>query len=156
VEPSLARRLLAALRAGQRAGGDARGQMAAAVLVVNGDRSDDPAAGRVIDVRVDRHDAPLDELARLLDAAEAYNDFARGVGALVAGDGPRALAALDHGLALLPGEENLRFPHAGALALDGRPALAVAEIDALISARPSWSIVIGSFVAKGLMPPLPR
>jgi uncharacterized Ntn-hydrolase superfamily protein len=155
-EPSLARRLLATLQAAQLAGGDARGEMAAALLVVSGERSDDPGAGRLVDLRVDRHTHPLDELARLLDAADAFRDFSDGVDALIAGDGARALAILDHGLAILPGEENLRFPRAGALALSGRREAAAAEIDALISTRPSWSIVIESFVAKGLMPPLPQ
>jgi hypothetical protein len=154
-ETSLARRLLAALRAAQDAGGDARGQMAAAVLVVNGERSDEPWAGRLVDLRVDRHPHPLDELARLLDAADAFRDFSDGVDALVTGDGERALAILDHGLTLLPGEENLRFPRAGALALAGQPDAAADEIGALIESRPSWSIVVDSFVAKGLMPPLP-
>jgi uncharacterized Ntn-hydrolase superfamily protein len=152
---ALAHRLLAVLEAAQRAGGDARGQMAAALLVVSGERSDDPAAGRLIDIRVDRHDQPLAELARLLDAADAFNDFSNGVDALIAGDGQGALSTLDHGLALLPDEENLRFPRAGALALLGRLGDAAAEIQALIAARPSWAVVIDSFVAKGLMPAFP-
>jgi hypothetical protein len=122
---------------------------------VSGERSDEPWAGRLVDLRVDRHPHPLDELARLLDAAEAFRDFSDGVDALATGDGDRALAILDHGLALLPGEENLRFPRAGALALAGQPDAAAAEIGALIESRPSWSIVVDSFVAKGLMPPLP-
>jgi uncharacterized Ntn-hydrolase superfamily protein len=61
----LAERLLAALARGQEAGGDRRGQQAAALLVV--------ARGRgyggcdlVVDLRVDDHERPIDELARLL------------------------------------------------------------------------------------------
>lgn len=57
----MARALLAALVAGQAAGGDARGQMSAAVLV------DD--ATWPVDLRVDAHERPLDELARLLDVS---------------------------------------------------------------------------------------
>jgi uncharacterized Ntn-hydrolase superfamily protein len=117
---SLARRLLAALHAAQRAGGDARGQMSAALVVVDGARGDGPWAGRLVDLRVDRHDHPLDELERLLAAAEAYDGFQRGVEALMAGDARTALTALDAGLAILPGEENLRFPRIGALMLAGR------------------------------------
>jgi uncharacterized Ntn-hydrolase superfamily protein len=152
---ALARRLLATLRAAQEAGGDARGQMAAALLVVSGDRGDDAAAGRLIDLRVDRHARPVDELGHLLDAADAFGLFFRAIEALTAGDAQGGLDALDRGLQLLPGEENLRFSRAGALAMAGRTDEAAAEISALVSARPSWAVVIDSFVAKGFMPPFP-
>jgi uncharacterized Ntn-hydrolase superfamily protein len=62
-------RLLAALKAGQAAGGDARGQMSAAVRVV-------PADGEPwetsIDLRVDHHDDPLPELWRALNFHRAF------------------------------------------------------------------------------------
>jgi len=63
----LAERMLAALDAGQAAGGDARGTQAAALVVAK------PLAGsagfgdRVIDLRVDDSRAPLVELRRLLN-----------------------------------------------------------------------------------------
>jgi uncharacterized Ntn-hydrolase superfamily protein len=72
---TLARRLLAALDAAQAAGGDWRGMQAGGILVV-------PAEGepweRVVDLRVDDSDAPLTELRRLLDAAEAYRAISAG------------------------------------------------------------------------------
>jgi uncharacterized Ntn-hydrolase superfamily protein len=147
----LARRLLETLRAAQDAGGDARGEMSAALLVVDGQRQDDPWVGRRVDLRVDRHDRPLDELARLLDAAEAYHRMDEGVEALIAGDGERALAALDQGLAVLPGEENLRFPRVGALMMAGRERESVAELQALVGSRPTWAGIVRSFAAKGLI-----
>ncbi|HVC70890.1 MAG TPA: DUF1028 domain-containing protein [Acidimicrobiales bacterium] len=51
-------RLLGVLRAGERAGGDARGRMSAAILIVKADRQDHPWEGRVVDIRVDHHDQP--------------------------------------------------------------------------------------------------
>jgi uncharacterized Ntn-hydrolase superfamily protein len=148
---SLARRLLAALRAAQAAGGDARGQMSAAMIVVDAVRRENPWEGRLVDVRVDRHDRPVDALGEVVDAAEAYAAFQRGVDALVSKDAATALAELDAGLALLPGEENLRSPRIGALALAGRLDEAMAETRALLAARPSWAIVLRSFAAKGLI-----
>jgi uncharacterized Ntn-hydrolase superfamily protein len=148
---SLARRLMAALHAAQGAGGDARGQMSAALVVVDGARHDDPWAGRLVDLRVDRADQPLDHLERLVDAADAYDGFRRGVEALMAGDGTSALSALDAGLAILPGEENLLFPRTGALMLVGRELEGLAEARALLAIRPSWSIVLKSFADKGLI-----
>lgn len=56
-------RLVAALRAGEAAGGDRRGRQAAALLVASGIDSD---RSGVIDLRVDDDDAPIDRLAALL------------------------------------------------------------------------------------------
>jgi uncharacterized Ntn-hydrolase superfamily protein len=59
----LAERLLAALAAGQEAGGDSRGMQSAALLIV-GEGSDHPE-GRLVDLRVDDHHQPILELHRL-------------------------------------------------------------------------------------------
>jgi uncharacterized Ntn-hydrolase superfamily protein len=63
-------RLVEALAAGQRAGGDSRGQQSAALLVV---REGGGYAGfndRMIDLRVDDAPQPIEELARILDLHE--------------------------------------------------------------------------------------
>jgi uncharacterized Ntn-hydrolase superfamily protein len=68
----LARRLLAALSAGDDAGGDRRGRQSAALLVVRDGAGygggDDIAA----DLRIDDHADPVTELARLLDLNDLY------------------------------------------------------------------------------------
>ena len=68
----LARRLLAALSAGDDAGGDRRGRQSAALLVVREGAGygggDDIAA----DLRIDDHPDPVTELARLLDLNDLY------------------------------------------------------------------------------------
>jgi uncharacterized Ntn-hydrolase superfamily protein len=63
----LADRLLLALEAAEREGGDVRGMQSAALVVVDGQRRDRPWDGRLIDLRVDDSDRPLVELRRLLD-----------------------------------------------------------------------------------------
>lgn len=55
----LARRFIAALKAGQAAGGDKRGKQSAAILI------HDAEEYPYVDLRVDDHAEPLDELARL-------------------------------------------------------------------------------------------
>jgi hypothetical protein len=66
-----------------------------------------------------------------------------------------AVASAEEGLSRLPGEQNLRFVRAGALAARGDTGSAIAELRGLIAARPSWEIIIRSFTAKGLttLPP---
>ncbi len=69
----LAYRLVAALAAAQAQGGDKRGQQSAALLV------EKPGGGyggfndRYVDLRVDDHPAPIDELRRILDLHALYN-----------------------------------------------------------------------------------
>ena len=68
----LAERLVAALRAGQRAGGDRRGQEGAALLVAKPGGGYGGNHDRYIDLRVDHHDEPIEELAGLLDLHRLY------------------------------------------------------------------------------------
>ena len=67
----LARRLLAALLAGDAAGGDSRGRQGAALYVVE-DGGGYDACGVVVDLRVDDHPRAAEELARLLDLNDLY------------------------------------------------------------------------------------
>lgn len=61
----LPERLIAALQAGNEAGGDVRGEQSAALYVVKPDGGYDGANDRWIDVRVDDHESPIDELERV-------------------------------------------------------------------------------------------
>lgn len=72
-QDSLARRLLAALQAGDAAGGDRRGRQSAALLVVHEDGGYGGFDDVAVDLRVDDHTAPCAEMARLLDLHELYN-----------------------------------------------------------------------------------
>ncbi len=67
---ALWRRLVAALAAAQRAGGDSRGQQSAALLIVRESGGYGGFNDRLMDLRVDDHPHPIDELARLVDAYE--------------------------------------------------------------------------------------
>jgi uncharacterized Ntn-hydrolase superfamily protein len=61
----LAERLLAALAAGQAAGGDSRGQQSAALLVVERDGGYAGLSDTLVDLRIDDHERPIVELQRL-------------------------------------------------------------------------------------------
>ncbi|GAA2148261.1 DUF1028 domain-containing protein [Nocardioides koreensis] len=68
----LARRLLAALAAGDAAGGDSRGRQSAALLVVRDGAGYGGLDDIAVDLRVDDAADPLAELARLLDLNDLY------------------------------------------------------------------------------------
>jgi hypothetical protein len=125
--------------------------MSAALLVVDGVVSPQPAGGTIVDIRVDRSDDPLGDLARLLDAADAFAAFDAAVEQLVGGDPAVALGTIDEALTVLPGEENFRFVRAGALAASGATDAGTAELRSLIASRATWDVIVRSFAAKGLM-----
>jgi len=66
------RRLVAALAAGDQAGGDRRGRQGAALRVWRAGASYGGVLDSAIDLRVDDHRAPVTELARLLDLHDLY------------------------------------------------------------------------------------
>jgi len=65
-------RLMAALAAGQAAGGDSRGQQSAALLVVRERGGYSGFNDRFIDLRVDDHPQPIEELQRILQLHKLY------------------------------------------------------------------------------------
>lgn len=69
---SLAERLLSALLAGDSAGGDSRGKQSAALLIVKENGSYGGYNDRYIDLRVDDHEEPVQELTRLLKLHKLY------------------------------------------------------------------------------------
>lgn len=71
-EGTLAERLLAALDAGQEAGGDSRGQQSAALLVVKEKGGYGGFNDRYIDLRVDDHPQPIKELIRIYALQQLY------------------------------------------------------------------------------------
>ena len=72
VDQAIERRLLAALTAGDRAGGDSRGRQSAALLVVRDGAGYGGNDDTAVDLRVDDHTDPVTELARLLDLNNLY------------------------------------------------------------------------------------
>jgi uncharacterized Ntn-hydrolase superfamily protein len=72
VHGDLAERVLEALASGQAAGGDRRGQQSAALLVVRKNGGYGGRNDRYIELRVDDHRQPIDELRRILQLWRVY------------------------------------------------------------------------------------
>ena len=69
----LADRLIAALRAAQAAGGDRRGQQSAALYIAKPKGGYSGFNDRYVDLRVDDHPDPIEELARILEILKLYS-----------------------------------------------------------------------------------
>ena len=75
----LAERVLEALKAAQKVGGDIRGKQSAAILVVKGEATGKPwDENHLVDLRVDDNAAPLVEMERLLKTHRAYEHMNEG------------------------------------------------------------------------------
>jgi uncharacterized Ntn-hydrolase superfamily protein len=149
---TLANRLVVALMAAETKGGDARGVMSAALIVVEGERHQHQWEGVLVDVRVDHSSDPLGELARLVQVAEAYHLCDVAEAALVRGDAAGALAGAEAGLALLPDEENLLLSYVGALVGVGRVDEAAAAVRKLVAEKPAWEGVMRAIFDRGMVP----
>jgi uncharacterized Ntn-hydrolase superfamily protein len=131
----LPRRLLAALEAGEAAGGDVRGRQSAALLVV-------PAEGeqwqRVVELRVEDHPQPLEELARVLTLHEAYELATEAENLGADGRHEEAGEAGRRALELAPDNDELTFWAGLALAHQGQTDLGVALVQRAIEIHPGW------------------
>ncbi len=105
-EGDLAERLLAALDAGESAGGDVRGRQSAALLVVPADG--EPWRTR-FDLRVEDHAEPLVELRRLTRFARAYELAARADELLADGASEEATRLYLSAADLAPEADELTF-----------------------------------------------
>ena len=132
---SLARRLLAALEAGEAAGGDVRGRQSAALLVVaaNGE-----PWRRKVELRIEDHPEPLAELSRLLTLHQAYElaTEAEELGAHGRYEeaGERGRRAVE----LAPDNPELLFWAGLALAHQGQVELGVGLVERSIELHPGW------------------
>jgi len=149
---ALADRLLAALQAAEREGGDIRGSQAAGLVVAAGTASSTSGSDRVVDLRVEDHPDPVSELARLLDYSRAHQRAGQAIERLSAGDLPAALADLDACCAAYPDEPEFLFRRMLALLALGRLDEARAALRRAHTIRPGWSDLLLRFADAGFFP----
>jgi uncharacterized Ntn-hydrolase superfamily protein len=134
-EGALADRLMVALDAAEAEGGDVRGRQSAALLVV-------PAEGEWwrtrVDLRVEDHHAPLEELRRLLQLQRAYELAGEGDELLAAGRVDEAGERYRRAQALAPDSDELLFWAGLAMAQGGDLEAGVAAVRRAADLHPGW------------------
>jgi uncharacterized Ntn-hydrolase superfamily protein len=105
----LPERLVAALEAGEGAGGDARGKQSSAILVVGKQLKAAEWEGKIVELRVEDHPRPVPELARLLRYQRGYEWVNRGDELLTSEKYEEALKAYEKGLELVPEVLELKY-----------------------------------------------
>jgi uncharacterized Ntn-hydrolase superfamily protein len=148
----LADRLLAALDAAQRQGGDVRGRQSAAILVVSGKPTGFPWKDRIIDLRVDDHPDPIVELRRLVGLARAYRIENMGDDAVTENRAEDALRAYAEAERLVPGSDEFVFWHAVALVTMKRTDEAMPIFARCFRMNPAWLVLVPRLPSAGLLP----
>lgn len=111
----LAERMIAAMEAAQNAGGDIRGQQSASILVVRGNSTGNLWEDRLIDLRVEDHTQPVDEIKRLLNVYRAYEHMNNGDLAVEKNNMELAMKEYSAAMAMFP--ENLEMKYWTAITL---------------------------------------
>ena len=150
-EGDLADRMLAAMRAAEGEGGDIRGMQSASMLIVSGDRSQ-PAWQRKLDLRVEDHPAPLDELERLIQVHRAYEFMNQGDEHMTENDVESAVAAYGAAADLAPDIVEIRYWQAVTLAGAGELEQALPIFAEVFAAEPRWHKLTPRLPASGLLP----
>lgn len=148
----LAERLLAALEAAQKAGGDIRGKQSAAILIVRGESSGRPWADRVMDLRVEDNPEPVRELRRLVSLQRAYDRMDEGDRRMADNDLAGALAAYNDAAKQLPGNVEVKYWAAVTLITAGKEKEALAYFKEVFAKEPKWVEVTRRLPASGLLP----
>ncbi len=149
---ALPERLLRALEAAERCGGDLRGRQSAALLVVRREATGRPWQDRLVDLRVEDHPEPLVELRRLLGVHRAYEHMNRGDRAVERGALAEALAEYSAARELYPDNLEMVFWQAACLAAADRLEEALPLFASVFRANPSWRPVCDNLRELGLLP----
>jgi uncharacterized Ntn-hydrolase superfamily protein len=147
----LADRMLTALAAAQAAGGDIRGMQSAAILIVRGVPTGESWSDVIMELRVEDHPRPLEELSRLVALHRAYELSNRGDGAMAEGDLEAANEAYGKAADLAPGNLELRFWRGVSLLNMGRARDAVAVLESVFEEDPNWKELLLRLPASGLV-----
>jgi uncharacterized Ntn-hydrolase superfamily protein len=151
----LAERLLQALEAAEREGGDIRGRQSAAILVVAPEPTGGPWSDRLFDLRVEDHPQPVAELRRLVRLQRAYRKLDEGDEWYAAGDVERALAAYREATTFVPDEATngeAAFWVGITLVESGRVDDALPYLKRAAKQDAKWAQLVPRLPASGLLP----
>ncbi len=148
----LAERLLAALDAAQKEGGDIRGRQSAAILIVPAQSTGRPWADKVMDLRVEDSDEPIVEIRRLVNVHRAYDLMNEGDGHLADNDVDGAMKSYGAAVKLLPDNAEVKYWAAITMVTAGHEKEGLAYLQDVFKAAPNWIEVTRRLPAAGLLP----
>ena len=155
-EGDLADKMMATLDAAEAEGGDIRGKQSAAMLIVTGEPTGVPWKDTVLDLRVEDHPKPLEELRRLIRINRAYKHANKGDHYLELEDIEKALAEYEMAAHYYPENPELSFWSAITLASKGQLDKALPIFRDVFNREPRLRKLTPRLVDSGLLPDDPE
>ena len=135
-------KLMAALEAAEREGGDIRGKQSAAILVVKGKSSGAWWKDRIYDLRVEDDPAPLVELKRLIRLKKAYNSMNKGDDLLTENKVEEAMKCYTRAMEMYPDNAEMVFWSAVTLASMGKVNESLPLFKTAFAMDNNWAILV--------------
>ncbi len=148
----LAERILKALEAAQNAGGDIRGKQSAAIRVVKIEATGEPwNDDYVVDLRVDDHQDPIGEIARLLKVQRAYEFMNAGDLYVEHNEMEKAMDAYGAAMKMFPDNLEMQYWTAITLANNGDIKKAQSMLNKVYREDPNWRELTRRLPKVGLL-----
>ena len=146
----LAERVLLALEAAQKAGGDIRGMQAAAIIVVPG-KPTEVWNNKTVDLRVDDAPNPLKELRRLYTVQIAYEHMNSGDLAVEKNDMTLAMNEYNAAMKLFPSNLEMQYWTAITLANNKQLSKALPMLKSIFTKDKNWKELTRRLPPVGLL-----
>lgn len=147
----LAERMMAALQAAQKSGGDIRGQQSAALIVVKGKSSGKLWEDRKIDLRVEDNPNAVEEMARTLRKFRAYEHMNNGDLAIENNQPDKALQEYGAAQQMFPENLEMKYWTAVSLVNMGRIEQAVPLFREVFTKNANWRTLTPRIVPNGML-----
>ncbi|MBL8006235.1 MAG: DUF1028 domain-containing protein [Ignavibacteria bacterium] len=147
----LAERMIAALEAAQNAGGDIRGRQSASILIVKGESSGKVWEDRIMDLRVEDNQDPVNELKRLVKVYRAYEHMNKGDIAVENKDMKLAMKEYSDAENMFPENTEMKFWHAVTLVNNSMTEEALPLFKEVFSENSNWKTLLMRLPDCGLL-----
>ena len=147
----LAERMIEALKAAQKAGGDIRGQQAASLLIVKTKSTGKIWEDRLIDLRVEDHPEAVNEIARLLKVFRAYEHMNNGDLAIEKNNEEMALQEYHAAQEMFPDNLEMQYWTAVSLANIGKIDDALDIFKTVFRTDRNWHTLTSRIVENGML-----
>ena len=137
----LPERIVKTLASAETVGGDIRGKQSAALLIVGGKEAENKWEDKLIDLRVEDHENPVEELARLLKLYRAYKHMDEGDLAMEHSDMETALKEYDAALDMFPDSLEMKFWTAVTLANNQKTTKALELFKEVFDSDNNWRLL---------------
>lgn len=148
---TLSERILAAMKAAQAEKGDIRGKQSAAILIVKPETTGNSWEDTIMDLRIEDHENPIEELERLMGIHKAYNFMNLGDLAMEVGDSEKAESYYLKAQALFPDNLEMQFWYAINLINNKDVNQAKPILKRIYKADSNWKLLTERLVASKLL-----